>query len=163
MEIDNVQEIPADMYPFSNFLDRDVTLYWDSRAYTFPALSTTNLMGRIPKATPEDVQGIRKKFAFDLAKLAYYETEDYKMRERSAPMNDIQQGIMKTPALYSESSLEPLVERCLQPLPVQAPVVEDHSEAKQKELESRLSKDEKGRPRSRVVKQGDNLKPYEDD
>lgn len=162
--MENETIVPQEMYPFSNFLEKDVTLYWDSRAYTFPALSTTNLLGRIPKATPEDTQGIRKKFAYDLAQIAYFETEDYKKRQAAAPAAALQSGQMLTPPIYSEAMLEPLVERCLEPLTVKAPTVTAIPDEQniQMNVEKNLKRDTKGRIRSRVVEQGTELKPYED-
>ena len=153
----DTETIAPEMYPFSNFLEKDVTLYWDSRAYTFPALSTTNLLGRIPKANPEEIQGIRKKFAGDLAQIAYFETADYKQKQAAAPASLLQQGQMLTPPIYSETVLEPFIQRCLEPLTIKAPTVEDVSA--KNDVTSKLSRDRKGKLRSKVVQQGDELKP----
>jgi len=159
METVNMNEpvIPAEMYPFSNPLDRDVTLMWDGKAYTFAALSTTNLLGRIPNATPEHIQGIRKHFAYKLAQQMFFETDQYKKMEGQTPANP---ETIKTPAIYSEAQLEKFVQKCLEPLHVQAPEVKDVSA--EMDVTPRLTRDGKGRPRSRVVAQGEDIKPIED-
>lgn len=125
---------------FTNWTDEDFTTKWDNVEYTFPAQKTVPLL--IPNATPEQVQSIRKKFALDLATDAFYKSDKYKSMDIGVHAS--QEG--KQPALVSPTELEPLVARCLEPLPM--------AKASAKILPKKevpLTKDEKGKTNTRVL------------
>lgn len=109
--------LPADfdgVFRFTNFSNEDFTARWDNIAYTFPKLKQSPMI--IPNATPEQVQTIRKKFAKELATREFYKTPKF------AQMDDRSHG--QNPAIYTDSDLIPLIQKCLDPLPVeQAKVV----------------------------------------
>lgn len=139
--------LPADfdgIFRFTNFTSDDFTAKWDGKEYTFPANKMTPII--IPNATPEQIQSIRKKFARELATLVWYGTAKF------GDMNDPKQG--SRPALYTESDLKPFIQRCLEPLPVGTAKVKV---APKVALEDMLSKDEKGRPRSKILDDNESL------
>jgi hypothetical protein len=103
--------IPKDfdgVFRFTNFTENEFKARWDNIEYTFPSKSTTPII--IPTATPNEIQNIRKKFARELATLEWYKTPKF------VGMN-LNKGDGGTPALYTEKDLEPLIQRCLEPLP----------------------------------------------
>lgn len=128
------------VFRFTNWTDEDFTSKWDNVEYTFPAQKTVPLL--IPNATPEQVQSIRKKFALDLATHVFYSSKKYQSMDIGVAAS--QEG--KQPALVSPTELEPLVARCLEPLPV--------SKATTKVVAKKevpLTKDEKGKTNTRVL------------
>lgn len=103
--------LPADfdgVFRFTNFTDKDFKAMWGKVEYTFPAMKTSPMI--IPGATPEEVQHIRKKFARELAIEQFYKTPKF------VSMNNVQPG--GVPALYTDSDLQPFIQKCLEPLPV---------------------------------------------
>lgn len=103
--------LPADfdgIFRFTNFTKDEFKAKWGGIEYTFPALKTTPMI--IPGATPEEVQHIRKKFARELATLEFYKTPKFGGLNAHIPGG--------TPALYTDSDLAPLIQRCLEPLPI---------------------------------------------
>jgi hypothetical protein len=140
-------QLPADfdgIFRFTNFTSEDFRAKWANIEYTFPAMKTTPMI--IPSATPEEVQHIRKKFAKELAVLEFYKTPKF------TGMNSVQPG--GVPALYTDSDLAPFIQKCLEPLPI--------AQAKTKVLpktldESKLRKDDEGKPVSRILKGKESL------
>lgn len=101
--------LPADfdgVFRLTNFTEEDFKARWNKIEYTFPALKTTPVI--IPGATPEEVQNIRKKFARELAEREFYKTERFKY------LNSPERG--SHPAPYTETDLEPFIQKCLEPL-----------------------------------------------
>lgn len=139
--------LPTDfdgVFRFTNYTNEDFTARWANIEYTFPAMKTTPMI--VPNATPEEVQHIRKKFARELATREFYKTPKF------VGMNSVQPG--GVPALYTDSDLAPFIQKCLEPLPV--------AQAKTKVLpkvldESKLRKDEEGKPVSRILKGKESL------
>ncbi len=132
--------LPADfdgVFRFTNWTNNDFTAKWDSKEYTFPANKTSPMI--IPSATPQEVQNIRKKFAKDLAVHEFYESKKFGVLNAHTPGG--------TPALYTDSDLAPLIQKCLNPLPVasaKVSVVPPMSE-------NVFHKDKKGAPITRVL------------
>ncbi len=132
------------VFRFTNFTENDFKAKWANVEYTFPAMKTTPMI--IPNQTPEEVQHIRKKFARDLAIIEWYKTPKFIGMNAHVPGG--------VPALYTDEDLKPFIQRCLEPLPI--------AQAKVKVLpkvmdESRLSRDEEGKPRTRVLKKEESL------
>lgn len=96
------------VFKFTNFTDREFKAKWNNVEYSFPAMSTSPMV--ILGETPENVQHIRKKFAKELAEREFYSTEKFKY------MNAPERG--ERPAIYTDSDLEPFIQRCLEPLPI---------------------------------------------
>ncbi len=108
------QTLPADfdgIFRFTNPSDEPISCKWNGTAYTFPAMSTSPMI--ISGATPEEVQHIRKKFAKELAVREFYKGTKFKELDAQAPA-----GSGKTPAMYTEDDLTPIIQRCLEALPV---------------------------------------------
>ncbi len=146
MNPDNKNVLPADfdgIFRFTNFTKEDFKAKWGGVEYTFPALKTTPMI--IPGATPEEVQHIRKKFARELATLEFYKTSKFGALNAHTPGG--------TPALYTDSDLTPLVQRCLEPLPIASAKM---TMAKPNE-EANLRKDEDGKNISQVIDKNKSL------
>lgn len=102
------------VFRFTNVTDEDFKVLWNNKEYTFPAGKTTPMI--IQGETPENVQQIRKKFAYKLAQREFYKGSVYNtMKEQGRGL----------PPLYDEKVLEPLIESCLQPLPMAKLEVKD--------------------------------------
>lgn len=110
--IKNDNVLPTDfdgIFRFTNASEEVLTCKWNNIAYTFPARSTSPML--ISNATPEEVQHIRRKFAREYAEREFYKSGKFKaMDAEAAP------GSGKTPAIYSESDLQPYIQQCLEPL-----------------------------------------------
>lgn len=146
------ETIAPEFFPFTNYTDHDFSCRWDSVEYTFPARSTKNLLGVINSASPEDIQFIRKKFARDLATIVWYQQDKFKYLEGQTPVGF--NGSLQQAATYTDSDLEPFIQRCLEPLPV-AKVIE--TRVVREKIEEKLSIDDSGKKRSRVLKGDENL------
>ncbi len=98
------------VFNFTNPTDEDFVHLWNNKEYTFPANKTVPLI--IPNETLENIQEIRKRFAYDLATREFYKGKAYKalviMGNKSAG------GV---PPLFDEKLLEPMIEACLKPMP----------------------------------------------
>lgn len=131
------------VFRFTNFTDEDFSARWDNVEYTYPALKTTPMI--IPGATPEQVQHIRKKFAKELALREFYKTEKFKNLNSTSPGG--------VPAIYAEQDLAPLIQRCLEPLPLAQAAIKQIPRMD----ETKLRKDSKGRNVTRVLDKDESL------
>lgn len=95
------------VFRFTNATDEDYTHLWNNKEYTFPAGKTVPLI--IPDETLENIQEIRKRFAYDLAVREFYKGKEY---SKMAKMGN---GL---PPTFDEKVLEPMIEQCLKPLPM---------------------------------------------
>ncbi len=141
-------------FRFTNWSDEDFTAQWAKKEYLFPKESTSVLI--IPEESPLSIQQIRKRFALKLAIREYYKGKEYellKKRERNADGTPRLYGL--TGALsYSIDQLTPLIQRCLEPLPI-APL---HSRGvKQKSIKNILSRNDEGKIVTTAVGQNDDL------
>lgn len=135
-----VQKIEDDLVPFTNWTEKEFIGRWGSNDYPFPPLSTVPLVGKIKRATPEDCLYIRRKFAIELAQIAFYDTAQWKNMQSQASIERIQQtNVPQTPPIYSEKILEPLVEKALTPLPIATVVAHEVKDETAKKI-SRNSK-----------------------
>ena len=130
-------------FKFTNFTDSEFKAKWDKVEYTFPPMKTVPMI--ISNATPLEVQSIRKKFARELATREWYKSPKFVGMNAHTPGG--------VPALYTESDITPFVQRCLEPLPISyasAKKIERHDEEK-------LTVDQKGRKRTRVLDPSESL------
>jgi hypothetical protein len=95
------------VFMFTNPTDKDRKYLWNNKEYTFPAESTVPLI--IPTETLENIQEIRKRFAYRMAEERFYESDTYKK------MKDQGNGI---PPTFDPKILEPMIQECLKPLPI---------------------------------------------
>lgn len=101
------------VFRFTNNSDEDFTVLWNNREYTFPAKTRSPLI--IPNETMENIQSIRKKFAYKWAEKEWFKSDRYK--ELSA-MEHYRGG-------RDDKELEPLIQMCLDPLPISQAKVEE--------------------------------------
>lgn len=95
------------VFRFSNPFDEDFKVLWNNKEYTFLAHTRSPMI--IMGESPENVQNIRKKFAYKLAEREWYKGAEY---QRMSKMGN---GL---PPTRDDKTLEPLIEMCLSPLPV---------------------------------------------
>ncbi len=96
------------VFRFTNFTDREFITEWNNKEYVFPANSTVPLI--IPDESSLNIQNIRKAFAKRLAIREFYSGSEY-ARLNAMTSNGV-------PPTFNEKQLEPLIERCLEPLPI---------------------------------------------
>lgn len=103
-----MEEIDFDgVFKFTNATDEDFTVLWNNKEYTFLAGTCSPLI--IPEETLENIQEIRKKFAYKLATREFYKGKTYKS------MSKMGGGL---PPTFDDKILEPEIEKCLKPLPM---------------------------------------------
>jgi len=95
------------IFRFSNNSDEDFVVLWNNKEYTFPAKTCSPML--IAGEPPENVQEIRKKFAYKWAEREWYKGSEYK---KMAKMGG---GL---PPTRDDKVLEPLIQLCLNPLPI---------------------------------------------
>lgn len=98
----NIQKDFDGVFRFTNPTDEDFTALWNNKEYTFPANRTVPLI--IPNETLENIQEIRKKFAYKLAVREFYNSKEYNR------MSKMGNGL---PPTFNEKILEPMIEKCL--------------------------------------------------
>lgn len=99
-------EFPG-VFIFSNPTDDDFVFFWNNNEYLYPANKTVPML--IKNETLENIQEIRKKAAFKLAYRWFYNSATYKK------MSKMGNGL---PPTFDEKQLEPMIEKCLKPLPM---------------------------------------------
>lgn len=103
------------VFYFTNWTDEDFVHLWNNEEYIFPKQTSVPMI--MPKETPENVQQIRKRFAYDLATREFYKGKEYK---RLVALGVKSGGI---PPTFDEKTLEPMIEKCLNPLPQSRAIV----------------------------------------
>lgn len=115
------------VFYFTNPTDENFTHLWNNEEYIYPKMSTCPMI--FPKETSENVQEIRKRFAFDLAVREFYagriKTSDGRTYDKMAKMGN---GL---PPTFDERILEPMIEKCLNPLPIAKAVVRESKKSKE--------------------------------
>ena len=102
----NTQKDFDGVFRFTNPTDEDFTALWNNKEYTFPANKTVPMI--ISGETLENIQEIRKKFAYKLAVREFYSGKEY------TKMSKMGNGL---PPTFDEKILEPMIEKCLLALP----------------------------------------------
>lgn len=105
---------------FTNPTDRERKYLWNNREYTFPAKSTVPLI--IMGEPLENIQEIRKRFAYRMAEERFYENEKPAVGESYGKLNKMGNGL---PPTFNPEILEPWIEECLKPLPLVKAQVKD--------------------------------------
>ncbi len=95
------------VFRFSNNSDEDFKVLWNNKEYTFPAHTRSPMI--IPNESLENIQEIRKKFAFKWAEREWFKSPEYYR------MADMGKGL---PPTRDDKVLEPLIQQCLDPLPL---------------------------------------------
>lgn len=105
--MDNNQEEFGGVFYFTNPTNKDRKYLWNNKEYIFPAQSTSPLV--IMGEPLENIQEIRKRFAYRMAEERFYEGDEYeKMKKQGNGM----------PPTFDTKVLEPMIEECLKPLPI---------------------------------------------
>jgi hypothetical protein len=130
------------VFYFTNPTNEDFTALWNNKEYTFKAKTTVPLV--IAGEPPENIQTIRRKFAFKLAQWVFHNSKKYKELVKKG-------GYI--PATYDEDSeFMETIQACLTPLP--------KSQAEVKELPRDNENNYKG---TKAIKSGQDLnKVFED-
>jgi hypothetical protein len=110
--MDTIHEEFEGVFYFTNPTDEERKYLWNNKEYTFPPKSRVPLI--IPNETLENIQEIRKRFAYRMAEERFYESAEYKR------MKDMGNGM---PPTFDPKILEPMIEECLAPLPKSRAVV----------------------------------------
>lgn len=95
------------VFMFTNPTKEERKYLWNNKEYIFPPESTVPLI--IPTETLENIQEIRKRFAYRMAEERFYESEQY------MKMKEMGRGL---PPTFDPKILEPMIEECLKPLPI---------------------------------------------
>lgn len=104
---DSYNEDFSGVFYFTNPTKEERKYLWNNKEYVFPPESTVPLI--IPTETLENIQEIRKRFAYRMAEERFYESDTYKK------MKDMGNGM---PATFDPKVLEPMIQECLKPLEV---------------------------------------------
>ena len=94
------------VFRFSNNSDEDFTALWNNREYLFKAHTRSPMI--IPNEPLENIQEIRKKWAFKWAE------REWNKSKRYAEMNSKE----NYRGGRDDKELEPLIQMCLEPLPI---------------------------------------------
>ncbi len=102
----NMQQDDFDgIFRFSNNSDEEFKVLWNNKEYTFPPHTRSPII--IPNETSENIQEIRKKWAYKWAEKEWFKGAEY---ER---MKNMGNGL---PPTRDDATLEPLIQMCLEPL-----------------------------------------------
>ena len=93
------------VFRFSNNSDEDFKVLWNNKEYTFPAKTRSPII--IPNESAENIQEIRKRWAFKWAEREWFKGDDYQR------MSKMGAGL---PPTRDDKTLEPLIQMCLEPL-----------------------------------------------
>lgn len=94
------------VFYFTNDSDEEFVALWNNKEYKFAPRSTSPLI--IRNEPLENIQEIRKRFAFRWAEKEFYASKEYeKMKKQGNGM----------PPTFDDKILEPLIQQCLKPLP----------------------------------------------
>jgi hypothetical protein len=125
--MNDIQEDFGGVFYFTNPTDKERKYLWNNKEYTFPPEATVPLI--IMGEPLENVQEIRKRFAYRMAEERFYEGAQYKK------MKEMGNGI---PPTFDTKILEPMIEECLKPLAIKKATIK---EAKPEDLKfSRVTK-----------------------
>ena len=114
------------VFRFTNATNEDFKVLWNSKEYNYPAGTSCPMI--IANESLENIQEIRKKFAYKLAVREFYKGKVYK------DMSKMGGGL---PPTFDDKILQPWIDQCLVPLPrAQAEV----KPAKKKEVQFKGSK-----------------------
>lgn len=95
------------VFYFSNASDEDFIALWNNIEYLFPANTCSPII--IPGEPPESIQTIRKKWAYKFAVEQWFKGREYKKMVKEGG---------RIPAIPNEKVYEPLIQMCLNPLPI---------------------------------------------
>lgn len=95
------------VFRFTNATKEDFVALWNNKEYVFPAGTCCPMI--IPDETLENIQEIRKKFAYKLAVREFYNSKEY------TRLSKMGRGL---PPTFDDKVLQPWIDQCLSPLPI---------------------------------------------
>lgn len=101
------------VFYFTNPTKIERKYLWNNKEYSFPPEATVPLI--IPSETLENIQEIRKRFAYRMAEERFYEGETVPTGQNYFKMKEMGGGL---PPTFNEKILESFIEECLKPLPI---------------------------------------------
>lgn len=105
---------------FTNPTDTERKYLWNNKEYLFPPKSTVPLV--IMGEPLENIQEIRKRFAYRMAEERFYEGEKPSVGESYDKLKKMGNGL---PPTFNPEILEPWIEECLKPLPIKRAAVKE--------------------------------------
>lgn len=108
------------IFYFTNPTKKERKYLWNNKEYSFPPESTVPLI--IATETLENIQEIRKRFAYRMAEERFYEGETTPNGSNYLKLKEMGGGL---PPTFNEKILEPFIEECLKPLPIKRAKVEN--------------------------------------
>lgn len=123
------------VFRFTNATDEDFSGFWNNKEYVFPLGTCCPII--IQNETLENIQEIRKKFAFKLAVREFYKGKDY---QRMAKMGN---GL---PPIFDEKVLQPWIDECLRPLPISRVSVKEGKKDNEKNYKGSKAISDKDNP-----------------
>ncbi len=142
------------VFRFTNWSNEEFIGGWGGKKYIFAAETTSPMV--IPEHSPLEIQYIRKKFAKDLAEREFYKSQSYKTlmkQERNADGSPRLNGIHSA-GTYSVDQLAPLIQRCLEPLPISKALVQTIEKTP---VEETLSRNSKGKLNTEAIDGSESL------
>lgn len=113
------------VFYFTNPTDKERKYLWNNKEYTFPAESTVPLI--IPTETLENIQEIRKRFAYRMAEERLFEGEPVKNEAGQIifEYNKAKEMGGGLPPTFDPKILEPMIHECLKPLAIKRQSIKD--------------------------------------
>jgi len=102
------------VFRFTNATNEDFVALWNNKEYTFEAGTSSPMI--IANESLENIQSIRKKFAYKLAIREFYKSKTYK------DMAKMGGGL---PPTFDDKVLQNWINQCLVPLPISKAKVKD--------------------------------------
>lgn len=133
--MENFNEEFTGVFYFTNPTDKERSYLWNNKEYKFPPESTVPLV--IMGEPLENVQEIRKRFAYRMAEERWFEGKEYKAMSKQG------NGM---PPTRDDKVLESMIEECLKPLPIKRGEVK----------EGKKTDDERNYKASKAIGQNDN-------
>lgn len=127
------------VFRFTNATDEDFSVLWNNKEYTFPKGTCCPMI--LSNETLENIQEIRKKFAYKLAIREFYKGKEYRKLVKlgeSTPSG--------MPPLFDEKILQPWIDQCLAPLPKAQAKVKEGKKDSEKNYKASRSISEKDNP-----------------
>ena len=123
------------VFYFTNATDEDFSVLWNNKEYVYPKGTSCPMI--ILNESLENIQEIRKKFAYKLAVREWYKGKEY---QRMSKMGN---GI---PPTFDEKVLQPWIDQCLNPLPKAQAKIKEVSKISDKQFRGSKAISEKDNP-----------------
>ena len=123
------------VFYFTNATKEDFKVLWNNKEYVYPAGTSCPMI--IANETLENIQEIRKKFAYKLAVREFYQGEVYENMKKMGG------GL---PPTFDDKLLQPWIDQCLNPLPRAQAKVKDMPKIDERKFKGSKAISEKDNP-----------------